>query len=67
MTRELRQAKASKTVRLKRTACPCGWNVPRNVSLKNVVGVPSDIQLEFDCPECERRLEMGGASPVFAP
>lgn len=37
--------------------CPCGWRVPRNVAIELAAG-GTLLQVQFDCPECARRLNL---------
>jgi hypothetical protein len=36
--------------------CPCGWQVPRNISIELDGGAIRQIQ--YDCPECARTLNV---------
>jgi len=44
-------------ITLRRTTCPCGWKVPKKVSVE-LSGYCFNPVIRFECPICERRLEM---------
>lgn len=42
-----------------RQKCPCGWSPPVKLKVDGIYGFQAaDLKVYFNCPECDRTLEM---------